>query len=343
MNRENILSDKDWIYSTVSHKDTGRIPYHFDFTPPATKKMAEYYGSDDIENILRLPIRWGGPETTKPLYADTETYGEQAIDEFGVTWSVSDMDRGAPIKPGITKPDLSGYTFPDPDQAYRFKDIDTWCEENKKHFRILWIGELWERATFIRSMEELLLDLAVNKKFVFKLLEGITDYLLKTMKILLERYDFEAFSLSDDYGTQKALQMSPRDWRKFIKPFLRQIFELARKNGKIMMVHTCGNVFEVIGDMVDVGLDILHPIQPETMDIYQLKAEFGKDLTFQGGLGTQNFLPYATPDQVKEEVKILKDKMGKGGGYILESGITIQGDIPLENLLAMIEEAKKIG
>ncbi|MEE8324266.1 MAG: uroporphyrinogen decarboxylase family protein, partial [Candidatus Humimicrobiaceae bacterium] len=211
------------------------------------------------------------------------------------------------------------------------------------HFRILWIGELWERATFIRSMEELLLDLAINKKFVFKLLEGITDYLLKTMKILLERYDFEAFSLSDDYGTQKALQMSPRDWGKFIKPFLRQIFELARKNGKIMMVHTCGNVFEVIGDMVDVGLDILHPIQPETMDIYQLKAEFGKDLTFQGGLGTQNFLPYATPDQVKEEVKILKDKMGKGGGYILEPGITIQGDIPLDNLIAMIEEAKKIG
>lgn len=338
---EKILNDKDWIYNTVSHKDTGRVPYHFDFTPPALKKMTEYYGSDDIENILSLPIRWGGTHTMKPLYADTETYGDQATDEFGVTWSVSDLDRGAPLSPGITKPDLSGYKFPDPDLDYRFEDIDTWCDDNKKHFRLLWVGELWERATFIRSMEEILLDLAVNKKFVYELLEGLTDYVMRTMNILLDRYDFEAFSLSDDYGTQKALQMSPGDWRKFVKPFLSQIFELSRKNEKIMMVHTCGNVYEVIGDMIDIGLDILHPIQPETMDIHKLKTEFGKDLTFQGGLGTQNLLPNATTDQVREEVKMLKDTMGKGGGYILEPGITIQGDISLENLLAMIEEAKK--
>jgi uroporphyrinogen decarboxylase len=343
LTNEKKLSDKDWIYSTVSHKETERVPYHFDFTPPARKKIADHYGSDDIENTLSLPIRWGGTHTAKPLYADTDTYGEQAVDEFGVTWSVSDMDRGAPIIPGITKPDLSGYNFPDPNADYRFEDIDTWCDENKDHFRLLWIGELWERATFIRSMEELLLDLTINKKFVFELLEGITDYIIKTMKILMERYDFEAFSLSDDYGTQKALQMSPGDWQKFIKPFLGQIFELARENGKIMMVHTCGNVFEVIGDMIDIGLDILHPIQPETMDIYKLKAEFGRELTFQGGLGTQNFLPRATPDKIRDEVKILKNKMGMGGGYILEPGITIQGDIPVDNLLAMIEEAKKTG
>jgi uroporphyrinogen decarboxylase len=342
LNKEKTLSDKEWIHNTVSHKEIGRVPYHFDFTPPARKKMEEYYGSDDIENILSLPIRWGGTNTTKPLYADRETYGEKAKDEFGVTWSVSDMDRGAPISPGITKPDLSGYDFPDPDLDYRFEDIDTWCDDNKEHFRLLWIGELWERATFIRSMEELLLDLAVNKKFVYELLEGITDYLIRTMKILMERYDFEAFSLSDDYGTQNALQMSPKDWKKFIKPFLKEIFGLARENKKIMMVHTCGDVSEVIGDMIDIGLDILHPIQPETMDIFKLKAEFGKDLTFQGGLGTQNLLLCATPDQVREEVKILKDKMGKGGGYILEPGITIQGDIPLDNILAMIEEAKKV-
>ena len=110
-----------------------------------------------------------------------------------------------------------------------------------------------------------------------------------------------------------------------------------------MMVHTCGNVFEVVGDMIDIGLDILHPIQPETMDIYKLKAEFGKELTFQGGLGTQNFLIRATPDKIRDEVKILKNKMGMGGGYIFEPGITIQGDIPVDNLLAMIEEAKKNG
>ena len=92
--------------------------------------------------------------------------------------------------------------------------------------------------------------------------------------------------------------------------------------------------------MIDVGLDILHPIQPEAMNISQLKKEFGHDLTFCGGLGTQKLLPYGTCQQIREEIVKLKYQIGRNGGYILEPGITIQADVPLKNLLAMIEQAQ---
>jgi uroporphyrinogen decarboxylase len=107
------------------------------------------------------------------------------------------------------------------------------------------------------------------------------------------------------------------------------------------MLHSCGNIYEIIPDLIELGLDLIHPIQPEVMDIYRLKKDFGKYISFQGGLRTQDLLPMGNPDDIKKEVKILKKEMGKGGGYILEPGITIQGDVPLDNLLAMLEEARR--
>ena len=97
----------------------------------------------------------------------------------------------------------------------------------------------------------------------------------------------------------------------------------------------------IIGEMIDLGLDILHPIQPEAMDIVFLKKEFGKHLTFCGGVSTQDLLVSATPDQVRREVQRLKREMAQGGGYILEPGITIQADVPRQNLIALIDEARR--
>lgn len=343
MSKKNNLDiqskDKIWIIKTLNHQETDKIPYHFYFTLPARAKLEKFFNNTLIEDILKLPIRWGGIKTIKPLYADSKTYGKYAKDEFGVTWLISDNDRGTPVSSVLTEPSLLGYIFPDPTLDYRFEELEDWCDANKNHFRLIWIGDLWERATFIRGMENILLDLTQDKKFVLKLLRKLTDFVLETMEIVFERFDFEAFGISDDYGMQNSLLMSPRDWRIFIKPCLTKIIGLAKKYKKYIMLHSCGNIYEIIGDLIDMGLDILHPIQPETMDIFKLKKEFGKDITFQGGLKTQTLLPFGTEDEIKKEVKILKERMGKEGGYILEPGITIQGDIPINNLIAMIQEA----
>lgn len=310
------------------------------FSPPAQKLLSQHYGDGKLEDLLNLPIRMSSPRSIKPLYASPEEFGPTVTDEFGVTWTTSDLDRGSPVGPALTEPDLSSYKMPDPADPYRFEHIGQWCQDNQNHFTVMWIGDLWERATFIRGMEDLLFDLAGNASFVQELLRSLSDYILQTMQILFDRFSFDAVGLSDDYGTQNGPLISPTDWKRIIKPCLAEIYSFARKHGRFVFHHSCGNVHSIIPDLIDIGMDILHPIQPETMDIFQLKREFGQDITLCGGLGTQQLLPHGTPQHISTEISRLKEEMGRNGGYILEPGITIQADIPLKNLLAMIEHAR---
>ena len=335
-----MTTDLDWIQCTLNQCESDAVPYNFMFSPPAERLAREHYGQD-LEDGLSMPIRMTGPESTKPLYADPDKYGDTIADEFGVVWSTSKIDRGSPLSPCLLEPDLSKYTFPTPTHEYRFGHIADWCTKQKGHYRIIWVGDLWERATFMRGMEHLLLDVAMNPTFVESLLEKITEYVMETMRLLITRGDFECIALSDDYGTQHGMIMSPEHWRKLIKPCLARIYDLAKSHGLAVFHHSCGNILPIIGDMIDLGIDILHPIQPEAMDILFLKKEFGKQLTLCGGIPTQDLLVSGTPNQVRSEVQRLKREMAKGGGYILEPGITIQADVPKENLIAMIEEARQ--
>jgi uroporphyrinogen decarboxylase len=286
-------------------------------------------------------MRMTGLRSVKPLYPDAATSGKIIRDEFGVAWTVNEIDRGAPVGPCLREPDLSGYVFPDPLAPYRFEHLPKWCETNRAHYRALWIGDLWERATFMRGMEALLLDVALNRAFVEGLLRSIADYVLRTEETLLARFEFDAIAVSDDYGAQRAMVLSPADWRRLIKPLLAEIYGLAKRKGRAVFHHSCGNIRPIIGEMIDIGLDILHPIQPEAMDVLELKKAFGRRLTFCGGVRTQDLLPRGTPAQVRQEVRKLKEKMGRGGGYILEPGIIIQADVPLQNIVALIEEARR--
>ncbi len=334
------MTNRQWIKQILAHAPGVDVPYNVPLSPPARDKLEKHFGADDVEGLLDLPIRMTGMKSIKPLYASPDEFGSHAKDEFGVVWTTNAIDRGSPVGPAVTQPDLSGYAWPDPTAEYRFEDLDAWCRQNASDYNILVVGDLWERATFVCGMERLLLYVAMEPEFVDRLLRGIADYILRTMEICLERFEFDAVALSDDYGTQKSLIMSPASWRRFIKPRLAPIFARAKSAGRDVFLHSCGNVRAVVPDLIELGLDILHPIQPEAMDVLELKRTFGDRLTFCGGLGTQNVLVSATPDEVRDEVLRLKHELGRGGGYILEPGITIQADVPLENILAMIEAAR---
>ena len=334
------VGDRQWIRDALEHRQPLRVPYNFMFSPPARACLEAHYGTSDLEEVLGLPLRIGGTRSVKPLYAPPAEFGAAASDEFGVLWSTSDVDRGSPIGPCLPEPNLSGYRFPDPSAAYRFEHLAEWTAANAGHYTFLVAGDLWERATFMRGMEAILLDLTLHPRFVEGLLRGVADYVLQTMEILLARFRFDGVMLSDDYGTQRGMLMSPAHWRRFVKPLVAEIYGLAKKHGRTVLHHSCGHVVPIIGDLVEVGLDVLHPIQPEAMDILELKRRFGAHLTLCGGLRTQDLLPQGTPQQVRDEVRRLKDVMGRGGGYVLEPGITLQADVPLANLLAMIEEAR---
>jgi len=335
------MSDRQWIIQALFERRPCPVPYNFMFSPPALAAMREHLGCSGVEDALGLPIRMTAPRSVKPLYASPSEFGPTVTDEFGVTWSTSDIDRGSPIGHALRDPGCTDFVIPDARAECRFEHLGSWCRQNADHYTIVWVGDLWERATFMRGMENLLLDVALDPAFVGRLLRGIADHILATMEVLFARFRFDGIALSDDYGTQKAMLISPEAWRRLLRPLVGEIYASARRHGRTVFHHSCGHITPIVPDLIELGLDILHPIQPEAMDVLSLKRLFGRDLAFCGGVSTQDLLPRGTPGQVRDEVRRLKDELGRDGGYVLEPGITLQADVPLENILAMIDEARR--
>ena len=211
----NVDNPKELIRSALAHRETARVPYNFMFSPPAEKRLKEYYATDDLITALDIPMCFFGAKG-KPLYADPEVYGERITDPFGVVWSTSWIDRGSPIGPPLNEPDLSQYVFPDPDDPRRFDGLGEEVEKRRGRFLVATIGDLWERAGFMRGLERWCMDVLDKPQFVEELLEGIKEYVLRTLGHLAT-YKPDAVFLSDDYGTQTGLIISPRDWRRSLR------------------------------------------------------------------------------------------------------------------------------
>jgi uroporphyrinogen decarboxylase len=152
--------------------------------------------------------------------------------------------------------------------------------------------------------------------------------------------EIDGVLLGSDWGSQHGLLMSPEMWRETLKPGEAREYALVHEAGKDVWLHSCGNIEAILDDLVEMGLDVLNPVQPECMDIYRLKDTYGSRLTFWGGISTQQTLPYGTPDEVRAEVARVVGVMRRGGGYITAPAQYIQNDVPVENMLALVEGAR---
>jgi len=200
----------------------------------------------------------------------------------------------------------------------------------------------------LTGYEKWFIDMKLNPEFYFalsdKLLEigfGMIDNFIATVGDCLD-----IVVTYDDMGTQEGLFCSHKDYVKFIKPYEKRMIERIKKytNAKILR-HSCGSIYEVIPDYIEIGVDILNPVQPlaKNMEPWRLKKEFGKYLTFCGGIDIQRLLPYGTVEEVKQGVKEVIKAYAPGGGYILAPSHNIEPDTPPENIVAMYEAAKEYG
>jgi uroporphyrinogen decarboxylase len=173
--------------------------------------------------------------------------------------------------------------------------------------------------------------------FADELLDRICEFNLALIEQGCQ-FAIDCVRFGDDWGSQRGLIMGPQLWRRFIKPRFARMVQAAASHGKTTFLHSDGDVAEVIPDLVEIGLDILNPVQPDVMDIYRLKREYGRDLAFHGGVSVQHLLPDSTPDQLRAEVRRLIREVGDGGGFIIAPTHSLGVDIPLENLLVLVEE-----
>lgn len=336
-----MISPKERTIRAVRRESLDFVPYDIACSPPVLATLSEYLGRQDVAEALGNHVLMVHC-SKDPAWADPKVVGDFFEDAFGVVWRTSSYSRGYVVRHPLAEPSLAGYALPDPRDPRRFALAREQIEAKPYLFSVAKAGDLFERACFLRGMDSLLADFILNPGFVEELLDALAAYLVETIN-QLAGWPLDAVWLSDDYGHQHGLLISPEHWRRFIRPRLRKVVEAAHANGFPMLLHSDGAITEIIGDLVELGVDILHPIQPEALDVYAVKKRFGNDLTLYGGIGTQQVLRAAKPDEIRAEVRRAIEVLGKGGGYILGPGLSVQHDVPLENLLAFIQAAQQQG
>ena len=342
MSPDHTSYKRSLVLDAVNHRDTGRIPYVIFFQPTIGIKLAEFYGVQSIDDVVDNAIEW--VNNTLPG-AKLEELGilKNGVytDDWGVRWHGVGETRGQVKAAPLSEPTLERYNFPESISDEITRRMKNQAKKNKHRYRVAKLGALWEQAVFLRGMENLLMDLILQPSFVHELLDGILSVLLSNIETYKKNLDIDCIWLSDDYGAQRNLLMSPELWRTFIGPRVRRICDTVHDAGYHFALHSDGAIGAVIPDIVSIGVDILNPLQAECVDVHSVKQEFGKDITIWGGYGSQRNLVFGTPDDIHAEVHELCSNLGSGGGFILTPGLSIQNEVPIENAAAFIESAKE--
>ncbi|MBE6614640.1 MAG: hypothetical protein E7631_04965 [Ruminococcaceae bacterium] len=203
-------------------------------------------------------------------------------------------------------------------------------------------GSHFEKANFARGIENFLADLAGDPEYARRMLDFIIHKNLVMLENIVHTPGIDGILLGSDWGSQRDLLMSPACWRELIAPGEQKEYDLIHEAGLDVWVHSCGDIRKIFPDLAEMGVDALNPIQPECMDIYELKEKYGSRIAFWGGISTQKTLPYGTPADVAEETRKVTSALARNGGYIIAPSQEIQADVPFENLCALIDTANAI-
>jgi len=208
---------------------------------------------------------------------------------------------------------------------------------------------LFAAGQLLRGFTNFMMDLIINPKLSDFILGALCDFYIERFKKYIKEVGtyIQIINVNDDLGTQDALQISPEIYRKKIKPYHKRLFQFIKKNSSTyLFLHSDGSIYEIIPDLIEIGVDILNPVQytAKGMGTRKLKREFGKELSFWGGgCDTQKILPLASPKEVREEVKRRIEDLAPGGGFVFCQVHNIQPDVPLENIIAMYEAVEDYG
>ncbi len=331
------MTKREIVSTALAGQEVPYVPWCFSFTIEAREKLVQHYGSEmALDQAIDNHMVFLG----NPCGSFKDIGNDCVKDYFGVVWDRSvDKDIGMVKGEVLPQPTLDGYEFPDPYGKELFGGIEEQIEKNKDSFLVHPIGfSLYERAWTLRGMETLMFDFIENPDFMRELLRAIADFNIAQLNKAVT-YDIDGIYFGDDWGQQQGLQMGPQLWREFIYPELKRMYGAVKAAGKKVFIHSCGDVDELFDDLIEIGLDCFNPFQPEVMDVKSLMVKYRGRLSFHGGISTQQTLPYGTVDDVRKEVKGLLE-LGKSGNYILAPAHAVEGDVPLENMLAFINEAK---
>lgn len=353
------MTHRERVAEALSHSKPDRCPWQCSFTPEfAARLRAEMHLDETARahhphgggNPYDLEIALGQDMLITSVGWGNAYYGpgDEYLDEWGVGWRsvpyrtpYGEGHYTEPSRPPLADADaVARYRAPDPARPELYRDAERLVSEHG--------GEYWtvastcctifETAWALRGLEQLMTDFIEAPD----LAEAIVDIPYRYHLAVAERLaamGFDMIWLGDDVGQQQGMLMSPRHWRHFLKPRLAHIIERVKtvRPGLKVAYHTDGSVYPIIPDLIDIGVDVLNPVQPAAMSPARLKSEYGGRLCFWGSIDEQYTMPFGSPEEVRREVHERVATLGYDGGLVVAPTHNLQLDTPLENFWAMHE------
>lgn len=295
-----------------------------------------------IRTILRNQPRWlvyrydGSLTMLEPI--TKARVREGGVDDWGVNWIASHSDEDSYVEEHAVISIDQARTFQVPQTSWQevTDDLKRKVQQIQHKDTLVIVRSeaiLFERMKFIMGTTEFLMATISHPQEMHFMLDQIADYQQKLTRAIMES-GVVGIRFTDDWGTQNAMFIRPDDWRKFIKHRLKSIYDVVKEYRGYVFQHSCGHIEDIVPDLIEIGVDVLDPCQPKCNDIFAWKRNYGDRLSFMGGLDTQGYLTFGTPQEVREEVCKVIDIMSNGGGYIAAPSHTIT--IPEENRQAML-------
>lgn len=352
MKRERVLR-------TLRREVPDRVPRYFELCPSQLEKFKRKTNKQDYEEYFGFEVRFISIKPTK-IKTDFKPFLDELpprtwVDEWGVGHERQNVNFHFehlihPLRRAKSIKDVENYPFPDIDADYRFDGL---AEEVKKLKRrdMAVVGDcyplggtLFWPAYKLRGMEELMMDFHLKPKMAEALLNQVAQ-LVGEMARKMVACGVDIIHMADDLGSQRGLLLSVEMFRKFFKKRLKKIIGKAKEVNPDILIffHSDGAIEELIPDLIDIGVDVLNPIQPECMDPIKIKRKYGDHLAFWGTMGTQTTMPFATPKEVRQVVRERIETVGKGGGLLIAPTHVIEPEVPWENILAFVEAVKEFG
>ncbi len=354
------MTHKERLLMAINHEEPDRVPIDVWYTPEAEKKVLKHLGEDTEKLSLYaadggylphlmdhdLLITWIGPCTSYYLEDTPEYY-----DEWGIGWRWIDTETGNRYTEMVEHPmantdDLDSLKIPDFKDECRYRDSREMIDRYGKEYGIMGglACTLFELSWYLRGMDKVLEDMVLNKDFLHAYLDKLLTWVWDASTVLVS-YGVDIIWIGDDFGAQDRMLISPDLFREFFKPRYEKLFSHLRGiNPDIKFAfHTDGYNIPILQDLIDVGVNILNPVQPKSMDPGILKKKFGKELAFWGTIDNQGTMPFGKVEDVIKETKLRLKTVAPGGGLILGPAHNVQPQVPIENIMAFYDTVKRYG
>ena len=360
------MNSRERVELALAHQEPDRVPIDYWASDEITARLLEKLRFSSEEELLGhfdVDFRYiAGPRYIGPQLAAREDGSVEDI--WGVPRVKVQVGAGEhtgsyreacnpPLK-DMTLEEIKAYPkWPDPDW-FDYECVREQVAAARATGKcVIFMGDRMNRcaqlkpAMYLRGVAEILMDLAVNPDIAEYLFDRIAEFYLEYARRTFEAAGngLDIFMMGDDFGTQNGLLMSPDMWRDFLRLDFKAFVDLGHRHGYKVAHHSCGSIKPIIPDMIDCGLDILNPVQPEVanMDRRELKRLFGDRLSFHGSISIQQTMPFGTPDDVRAEVRERFSTLAPGGGFIFCTAHNIQVDTPIENVLALFDAYRSSG